>query len=161
MMCLLTGHDSQDAMRRIVMDEDLTMLIGPALDGPACRRSASWTWTATTPLLSMRCQRAKFGDSSNERVITMVRHTDGDIERAAQRFEQLADDLDPDDVEAHDTDDLRQVATASDAVRADELRLREAVRSARAHGRSWNQISVALGVSRQAARQRFADRANA
>ena len=91
----------------------------------------------------------------------MVRHTDGDIERAAQRFEQLADDLDPDDVEAHDTDDLRQVATASDAVRADEVRLREAVQSARAHGRSWNQISVALGVSRQAARQRFADRANA
>jgi hypothetical protein len=36
--------------------------------------------------------------------------------------------------------------------------LREAVEVARAHGRSWNQIAVALGVSRQAARQRFADK---
>ena len=31
----------------------------------------------------------------------------------------------------------------------------EAVKRARAHGRSWNRIAVALGVSRQAARQRF------
>lgn len=90
----------------------------------------------------------------------MSRHTDEDIERAAERFEQLADELGPDAVEVHSTDDLRQVAAASEAVRVDEVRLREAVRSARAHGRSWNQISVALGVSRQAARQRFADRAN-
>lgn len=91
----------------------------------------------------------------------MPRHTDEEIERAAERFEQLADQLHPADVEAHSTDDLRQVAVASDAVRADELRLREAVQYARDHGRSWNQISVALGVSRQAARQRFADKANA
>jgi hypothetical protein len=94
-------------------------------------------------------------------MITMARHTDEEIERAAKRFEQLADDLDPADVEAHSTDDLHQVAVASDAVRADEMRLREAVQSARARGRSWNQIAVALGVSRQAARQRFADKANA
>jgi hypothetical protein len=91
----------------------------------------------------------------------MARHTDEEIERAAKRFEQLADDLDLADVEADSTDDLHQVAVASDAVRADELRLREAVQSARARGRSWNQISVALGVSRQAARKRFADKANA
>jgi hypothetical protein len=32
----------------------------------------------------------------------------------------------------------------------------ERVAIARAHGRSWNQIAVALGVTRQAARQRFA-----
>jgi hypothetical protein len=46
-------------------------------------------------------------------------------------------------------------------VRDDEARLREAVHLARAHGRSWNQIAVALGVSRQAARQRFADKIGA
>ncbi len=91
----------------------------------------------------------------------MTRHTDEEIERAAKRFEKLADDLDPANVQAHSTDDLHQVAVASDAVRADEVRLREAVQAARAHGRSWNQIAVALGVSRQAARQRFADKANA
>jgi DNA-directed RNA polymerase specialized sigma24 family protein len=87
-----------------------------------------------------------------------MRHTDEQIEQAAARFEQLADDLDPDTVQAEETDDLRQVAVAADAVSDDEARLREAVQLARAHGRSWNQIAVALGVSRQAARQRFADK---
>ena len=87
-----------------------------------------------------------------------MRHTDEEIERAAQRFEQLADELDPATAQAEDTDDLRQIAVASDMARDDEARLREAVQLARAHGRSWNQIAVALGVSRQAARQRFADK---
>lgn len=85
-----------------------------------------------------------------------MRHTDDEIEQAAKRFDQLADELDPATTDADDTDDLRAVATASDAARADEARLREAVEVARAHGRSWNHIAVALGVSRQAARQRFA-----
>jgi hypothetical protein len=87
-----------------------------------------------------------------------MRHTDEEIERAAQRFEQLADELDPATAQAEDTDDLRQIAVASDMARDDEARLREAVQLARANGRSWNQIAVALGVSRQAARQRFADK---
>ena len=87
-----------------------------------------------------------------------MRHTDEEIERAAQRFEQLADDLDPAGAEVDHTEDLRQIAADSEAVRADEARLRDAVEVARAHGRSWNQIAVALGVSRQAARQRFTDK---
>lgn len=87
-----------------------------------------------------------------------MRHTDKEIEQAAQRFKQLADGLDPATVEALRTDDLRAVAVASEAVRGDEARLREAVEVARAHGRSWNRIAVALGVSRQAARQRFAEK---
>lgn len=90
-----------------------------------------------------------------------MRHTDDEIDRAAQRFEQLANDLDPTTVEIDHTDDLRQIAAVSETVRADEARLRETVEIARAHGRSWNQIAVALGVSRQAARQRFADKSHA
>jgi hypothetical protein len=88
-------------------------------------------------------------------------HTDEEIERAARRFEQLADELDPAAAVVDHTDDLGQVAAVSEAVRADEARLREAVEVARAHGRSWNQIAVALGVTRQAARQRFTDTAPA
>lgn len=88
-------------------------------------------------------------------------HTDDDIERAADRFDQLADELDPAATEVDHTDDLREIAAVADAVRADEARLRETVEVARAHGRSWNQIAVALGVSRQAARQRFTDKADA
>jgi DNA-directed RNA polymerase specialized sigma24 family protein len=88
----------------------------------------------------------------------MTRHTDNEIEQAAQRFEQLADTLDPATAAA---DDLREIAVAAEAVRADDARLREAVILARAHGRSWNHIALALGVSRQAARQRFASGAHA
>ncbi len=87
-----------------------------------------------------------------------MRHTDEEIERAAARFEQLAEDLDPASAQVVTTDDLRDVAEAAKAVRDDEAKLREAVELARAHGRSWNHIAVALGVSRQAARQRFADK---
>lgn len=87
-----------------------------------------------------------------------MRHTDEEIERAAKRFEELADKLDPETARVVSTDDLRRVAAAAQAVREDEARLREAVEVARAHGKSWNQIAVALDVSRQAARQRFADK---
>jgi hypothetical protein len=87
-----------------------------------------------------------------------MRRTDDEIERAAQRFERWAEELDPATADAQDLTDLRAVAEAADAVRADEARLREAVEAARAKGRSWNRIAIALGVSRQAARQRFADK---
>jgi hypothetical protein len=91
----------------------------------------------------------------DEEVITL-RHTDDEIERAAMRFDQLAAELDPATADVDDTNDLRVIAAASDAARADQARLQEAVTVARARGRSWNHIAMALGVSRQAARQRFA-----
>ncbi len=91
----------------------------------------------------------------------MTRHTDKEIAQAAGRFERLADSLDPNTARVEGTNDLREIATAAEAVRADDARLREAVLLSRARGRSWNHIALALGVSRQAARQRFADKANA
>ena len=91
----------------------------------------------------------------------MTRHTDKEIEQAAERFERLADALDTATTEVEGTDALREIATASEVLRANDARLREAVLLARAHGRSWNHIALALGVSRQAARQRFTDKASA
>lgn len=91
----------------------------------------------------------------------MTRHMDKEIEQAARRFERLADSMDPATAEVEGTTDLREIATAAEAVRADDARLRETVGLARAHGRSWNHIALALGVSRQAARQRYANKANA
>lgn len=88
----------------------------------------------------------------------MMRHTNDDINRAADRFEELADKLEPSTAQIDHIDDLRHIAAASEAVRTDEARLRENVEVARAHGRSWNEIAIALGVSRQAARQRFNDK---
>lgn len=88
----------------------------------------------------------------------MPRHTDREIKDAADRFERLADSLDVDAARVQEIDDLRAVAAAADAVRTDDERLQEAVLRARARGRSWNHIALALGVSRQAARQRFAEK---
>lgn len=77
--------------------------------------------------------------------------TDEQIEKAVKEFE----DFDPGRATAIDTEDLRAIAEAADAVQRDEARLREAVERARARGWSWNRIAVALGVSRQGARQKF------
>jgi hypothetical protein len=85
-----------------------------------------------------------------------VKHTDAEIAEAASRFEILADNLGPSTVVADDLSDLRAVAEAADQVRRDEAAVTERVAAARARGRSWNRIAVALGVSRQAARHRFA-----
>jgi hypothetical protein len=74
----------------------------------------------------------------------------------ADRAERALDALDVDTTVVDNTEDLRAVAEAADAIKADEARLVEAVQLARAHGRSWNRIAIALGVSRQAARQRYA-----
>lgn len=51
---------------------------------------------------------------------------------------------------------VRDVATAIDHVQAAEEDLTAAVLRARRAGASWNHLALALGVSRQAARQRFA-----
>lgn len=84
-----------------------------------------------------------------------MKHADGEIERAAERYRLSTETLDPDVTRADDLSDLRAVATAAEATHQDEARLRGAVEAARAHGRSWNYIAVAIGVSRQATRQRF------
>jgi hypothetical protein len=87
-----------------------------------------------------------------------MRHSDAQIEEAASRFEQLANGLDPATATVDDLSDLRAVAEAADQVRRDEALVTERVAAARARGRSWNRIAVALGVSRQAARHRFVDK---
>jgi hypothetical protein len=81
------------------------------------------------------------------------------VAQAAEQVEAWAEQFDPDgdDVEVDDTRDLAAVAAAADAVAAAEAALRTAVEVARAHGRSWNRIAIPLGVSRQAALQRFGE----
>lgn len=90
---------------------------------------------------------------------TMTKHTDTEIEQAAGRFERWAQSLTREDFQ--DTSDLRQLAEAVDSVRASEAKVRERVELARAKGRSWGQIGIALGVSRQAARERFSEKVRA
>ncbi|MFD2082771.1 ECF sigma factor [Actinopolymorpha cephalotaxi] len=87
-----------------------------------------------------------------------MRHTDKDVDEAARRYERVTDELDPETAEVDNTEDLRAIADASSTLHDDEARVREAVGVARARGRSWNEIAVALGVSRQAARQKYANK---
>lgn len=84
-------------------------------------------------------------------------HTDEEIQRAAE----LAEGFDPSAAQMDDTTDLRMLAEAVDSVRAAEARVRELVARARANGRSWGEVGIALGVSRQAARERFAEKIRA
>jgi hypothetical protein len=84
-------------------------------------------------------------------------HTEEEIQRAAK----LAEEFDPCGVTMDDTTDLRTLAEAVDRVRTGEARVRELVARARANGRSWGEIGIALGVSRQAARERFSEKIRA
>jgi DNA-directed RNA polymerase specialized sigma24 family protein len=80
--------------------------------------------------------------------------TDKDI----QRLQKLAEDFDPATTPSRDAGDLRAIAETVDGIHASEAKLRELVELARGRGRSWGEIAIALGVSRQAAHERFADK---
>jgi hypothetical protein len=86
-----------------------------------------------------------------------VARSDEEIDRAVEAFENF----DPSEATLVDVSDLRAIAEAADAVRRDEAYLVERVAIARAHGRSWTMIGHVMGVSRQAARQRFAGKIDA
>lgn len=65
------------------------------------------------------------------------------------------DDLDPTRNPARDASHFRAIVAADEAATAATSHLRAAVRDARAAGESWTAIGAALGVSKQAAQQRF------
>jgi hypothetical protein len=85
----------------------------------------------------------------------MAQRTDIELAELATELKDWAARVDPDTVEVESTEDLRAIADAADAARAAHAALVEAVAIARGRGRSWNRIAVPLGVSRQAARERF------
>lgn len=85
-----------------------------------------------------------------------------DIERAAADAEAWLDSLDPAQLAARETDasDLRRIGRALSAVATSEQELADAIAAARGHGRSWGEIALVLGVSKQAVRQRYGDPAH-
>ncbi|MGH3545026.1 MAG: hypothetical protein ACRDPW_03770, partial [Mycobacteriales bacterium] len=84
-------------------------------------------------------------------VMTMKK-TEAETLTSAQAW---LDGLDPATTPAEDPQDLRRVGLAQRDISASEAELRDAVRAARAHGRSWSAIGRTLGVTRQAAQERF------
>jgi len=84
-----------------------------------------------------------------------------ELAEALAQSEAWMDAVNPDEVPADAVDDrkdLRQIGAALIAIEAAEQALVSAVANARANKRSWTDIANVLGVSRQAARQRFDDR---
>jgi hypothetical protein len=86
--------------------------------------------------------------------------TDSAPEREAAEYEAASswlNSLDPATAPARVVpQEVRDVANAVDQLRAAEAAVDAAVLRARRAGASWNDLALPLGVSRQAARQRYA-----
>jgi hypothetical protein len=78
--------------------------------------------------------------------------------RARGSVEDWLDSLDPASTPASDAADLRRIGAAAQTVETAERKLGEAVDDARKQGRSWSSIGMVLGISKQAAQQRFSHR---
>jgi len=78
-------------------------------------------------------------------------------ERAAN-LERWANDVDAKDLRAIDTDALCQIAELVDQRRHVEDELDAAVRAARIAQRPWSEIGAMLGVTKQAAQRKYANK---
>ena len=76
-------------------------------------------------------------------------------EELLRRAEAWLDGLDPAATPAEDPKELRRIGLAKRDIHAAEDELRAAVRQARAAGYSWSAIGRTLGITRQAAQERF------
>ncbi len=72
-----------------------------------------------------------------------------------QDIEKLLDTIDLSKLAVDDPADLRRIGRAKHAIREAEGELHAAVAASRASGRSWGHIGIVLGISKQAAQQRF------
>jgi len=84
------------------------------------------------------------------------------LRKALADTEAWLDRLDPEAIDSPDSEaaDLRAIGEALHAVAASDLGPAEQVARARANGRTWTQIATVLGVSKQAARERFGEPAH-
>lgn len=83
--------------------------------------------------------------------------THEELERAAAEAESWLDSLDPTATPAEDPADLRRIGLALRGLADQQGEVEAAVAAARAKGRSWAEIGLVLGVSRQSARERYGD----
>lgn len=84
------------------------------------------------------------------------------LQKALADTEAWLESLDPQTLASPDSDaaDLRAIGEALHDVAASDLSLADKVAEARANGRTWTQIGTVLGVTKQAARERFGEPAH-
>ncbi|MCB0918863.1 MAG: hypothetical protein KDC39_09895 [Actinobacteria bacterium] len=87
----------------------------------------------------------------------MTRSLD-ELEKSAEAARAALDALDTSPDPTQDASDLRRISEILAVRVVQERELAEAVTEARANGRSWVKIGLALGISRQAAQERFGNR---
>jgi hypothetical protein len=87
---------------------------------------------------------------SSEVVVSMANKV-----KVERDLEDWLDSIEPDPADARDAAHIRRIIAAAEALKGAEAELRGAVAAARAAGDTWDAIGVALGISRQAAYQRF------
>ena len=78
-----------------------------------------------------------------------------ELERAATEAEAWLNSLDPVMAPADDPVDLRRIGLALRRWADDQREVDDAVAAARGRGRSWGEIGLVLGISRQSARERY------
>ena len=83
--------------------------------------------------------------------------TKAELLKAAAETEAMLAKIGP-TAEWENTLDLASIGQISMEIEESETALRAAVAEARSNGRSWGQIGLSLGVSKQAARERFGER---
>jgi len=86
----------------------------------------------------------------------MVDHMSGTRPDRVKALERWANDVDSADLKVADTEALRSIAELVEQRNEVDEDLTEAVRSARRSDRSWAEIGAMLGVSKQAAQQKYA-----
>jgi hypothetical protein len=84
------------------------------------------------------------------------------LQKALADTEAWLDQLNPETIASpgSDASDLHAIGDALRAVAASDLSLADQVAKARANGRTWTQIAAVLGVTKQAARERFGEPAH-
>jgi hypothetical protein len=80
-----------------------------------------------------------------------------ELEKAAADAEAWLEALEIEPGTAEDPADLRRIGVALRALADDQRALEEAVAAARKNGRSWSEIALVIGISRQAARERYGE----
>jgi hypothetical protein len=81
-----------------------------------------------------------------------------DLDAVIADTDAFLDTVDPGTLTWENPKDLRLIGTAHAALTGATVELQAAVSAARQNGRSWSEIGVVLGVSKQAAQQRFGSR---
>lgn len=82
-------------------------------------------------------------------------------EERARALEKWADTIDASDLRTADTRHLRRIAELVDQRSEVDEQITDAVASARRERRSWSEIGLMLGVSKQAAQRKYASMSSA